>query len=120
MRLSGRLHGTYIHDFPAFRFVRRVERMEARSILEASPFVAREDYDQTREYMFLNKGFFIVTNDGTTSRALYLADGNYYLYEAPTSELPAMGFKTWADLAPKEDLNRAGTACPQKDNDHDQ
>lgn len=81
MSTTGRLHGTYIHDFPAFHFVRAVTHDEARSLLRRSPFVTREHYDPGKAYMFLNKGFLVVEHEGDTLRALYLADGNYYVYE---------------------------------------
>jgi hypothetical protein len=67
-----------------------LSREGAEDVLRGSPFVDPRNIRWGSEYLFMNKGWYIVAHNAKedTCDILYLADGRYYLWQAsPASRL---------------------------------
>mgnify|MGYP000001594777 CR=1 FL=1 len=86
-------HGEYIHDYEKscnLKLLAMLSQESAEDVLRESPFVDPKNIRWGSEYLFMNKGWYIVAHNAKedTCDILYLADGSYYLWQAsPASRL---------------------------------
>ncbi len=77
------IHGEYINDYRCFKNTGRVSKDGALKLVLNSEYCTPDDIeDPSREYLWLNKGWFVTSAVGGTVHAVYLHDGYYYKYIA--------------------------------------
>lgn len=77
------IHGEYINDYRCFRNAGRIDRDDALRLVLASEFCTQDDIEYPgREYLWLNKGWFVTLASDGVVHAVYLHDGSYYKYTA--------------------------------------
>lgn len=91
-------HGGYIHDHGnVFSPKGEITLDEARDELRHSPYVDEELIRWNSDYLFMNKGWYILDADHGEVRVIYLADGGYYIYTAWVEDVLEI-LNTWRQV----------------------